>query len=184
MAIKEKTALRRFSWRYIIIDEAHRIKNENSLLSKTMRLYNTNYRMLITGTPLQVCHCTMLASTIDDNFHCKHHSCQWSQLVWFRNLILSSLDHCITVYVWVMHCLILFSWHLVFFFFFFWYRTICMSYGHCLTFCYLRFSALLKLLMSGSKFLVKMINKKLSSSFTRYNSIWACFHIEGSVLKS
>ncbi|CAM8995052.1 unnamed protein product [Rhodiola kirilowii] len=53
MAIKEKTALRRFSWRYIIIDEAHRIKNENSLLSKTMRLFNTNYRLLITGTPLQ-----------------------------------------------------------------------------------------------------------------------------------
>ncbi|KAL3648866.1 hypothetical protein CASFOL_005269 [Castilleja foliolosa] len=53
MAIKEKNALRRFSWRYIIIDEAHRIKNENSLLSKTMRLYNTNYRLLITGTPLQ-----------------------------------------------------------------------------------------------------------------------------------
>ncbi|KAK4755650.1 hypothetical protein SAY87_009407 [Trapa incisa] len=53
MAIKEKSALRRFSWRYIIIDEAHRIKNENSLLSKTMRLYTTNYRLLITGTPLQ-----------------------------------------------------------------------------------------------------------------------------------
>ncbi|KAK3189791.1 hypothetical protein Dsin_029352 [Dipteronia sinensis] len=53
MAIKEKTSLRRFSWRYIIIDEAHRIKNENSLLSKTMRLYNTNFRLLITGTPLQ-----------------------------------------------------------------------------------------------------------------------------------
>ncbi|KAH1208467.1 ISWI chromatin-remodeling complex ATPase CHR17 [Glycine max] len=53
MAIKEKSALRRFSWRYIIIDEAHRIKNENSLLSKTMRLYSTNYRLLITGTPLQ-----------------------------------------------------------------------------------------------------------------------------------
>ncbi|KAI3459296.1 hypothetical protein Pfo_015959 [Paulownia fortunei] len=53
MAIKEKSALRQFSWRYIIIDEAHRIKNENSLLSKTMRLYNTNYRLLITGTPLQ-----------------------------------------------------------------------------------------------------------------------------------
>ncbi|CBI26103.3 hypothetical protein VitviT2T_006364 [Vitis vinifera] len=53
MAIKEKTTLRRFSWRYIIIDEAHRIKNENSLLSKTMRLYSTNYRLLITGTPLQ-----------------------------------------------------------------------------------------------------------------------------------
>ncbi|EPS67289.1 hypothetical protein M569_07487, partial [Genlisea aurea] len=53
MAIKEKSSLHRFSWRYIIIDEAHRIKNENSLLSKTMRLYKTNYRLLITGTPLQ-----------------------------------------------------------------------------------------------------------------------------------
>ncbi|KAL5701362.1 hypothetical protein ACHQM5_026707 [Ranunculus cassubicifolius] len=53
MAIKEKTTLRRFSWRYVIIDEAHRIKNENSLLSKTMRLFSTNYRLLITGTPLQ-----------------------------------------------------------------------------------------------------------------------------------
>ncbi|XP_058764921.1 ISWI chromatin-remodeling complex ATPase CHR11-like [Vicia villosa] len=53
MAIKEKSTLRRFSWRYIIIDEAHRIKNENSLLSKTMRIFNTNYRLLITGTPLQ-----------------------------------------------------------------------------------------------------------------------------------
>ncbi|KAF8392550.1 hypothetical protein HHK36_022895 [Tetracentron sinense] len=53
MAIKEKSALQRFSWRYVIIDEAHRIKNENSLLSKTMRLYKTNYRLLITGTPLQ-----------------------------------------------------------------------------------------------------------------------------------
>ncbi|TVU17812.1 hypothetical protein EJB05_33869, partial [Eragrostis curvula] len=53
MAIKEKSALSRFSWRYIIIDEAHRLKNENSHFSKTMRLYNTNYRLLITGTPLQ-----------------------------------------------------------------------------------------------------------------------------------
>eukprot|EP01018_Ginkgo_biloba_P017716 Gb_39649 [translate_table: standard] len=53
MAIKEKSVLRRFSWRYIIIDEAHRIKNENSLLAKTMRIYSTNYRLLITGTPLQ-----------------------------------------------------------------------------------------------------------------------------------
>ncbi|CAM6081834.1 unnamed protein product [Calypogeia fissa] len=53
MAIKERTALRKFSWRYIIIDEAHRIKNENSILAKTMRLFSTNYRLLITGTPLQ-----------------------------------------------------------------------------------------------------------------------------------
>jgi superfamily II DNA or RNA helicase len=34
MVIKEKNFFKKFHWRYIIIDEAHRIKNENSLLSK------------------------------------------------------------------------------------------------------------------------------------------------------
>jgi SWI/SNF-related matrix-associated actin-dependent regulator of chromatin subfamily A member 5 len=34
MVIKEKNHFRRFHWRYIIIDEAHRIKNENSILSR------------------------------------------------------------------------------------------------------------------------------------------------------
>ena len=53
MVIKEKNHCRKFHWRYIIIDEAHRIKNENSLLSKVVRLLRTNYRLLITGTPLQ-----------------------------------------------------------------------------------------------------------------------------------
>ena len=53
MAIKEKSTLRCFSWHYIIIDGVHRIKNENSLLSKTMRLYSANCRLLIMGTPLQ-----------------------------------------------------------------------------------------------------------------------------------
>eukprot|EP00798_Chlamydomonas_sp_ICE-L_P018352 gene18352-24817_t len=53
MVNKEKAHFKKFHWRYIIIDEAHRIKNENSLLSKTVRLYKTNYRLLITGTPLQ-----------------------------------------------------------------------------------------------------------------------------------
>lgn len=53
MVIKEKNHFRRFHWRYIIIDEAHRIKNENSILSKVVRILRTNYRLLITGTPLQ-----------------------------------------------------------------------------------------------------------------------------------
>ncbi|CAD7696105.1 unnamed protein product [Ostreobium quekettii] len=53
MVIKEKNHFRRFHWRYVIIDEAHRIKNENSILSKVVRMLRTNYRLLITGTPLQ-----------------------------------------------------------------------------------------------------------------------------------
>jgi hypothetical protein len=53
MIIKEKNFFRRFHWRYVIIDEAHRIKNENSVLSRVVRMLRTNYRLLITGTPLQ-----------------------------------------------------------------------------------------------------------------------------------
>lgn len=53
MVIREKGHFRRFHWRYVIIDEAHRIKNANSRLSQVVRLMRTNYRMLITGTPLQ-----------------------------------------------------------------------------------------------------------------------------------
>lgn len=34
MVIKEKNHFKKFHWRYVIIDEAHRMKNENSMLSK------------------------------------------------------------------------------------------------------------------------------------------------------
>jgi SWI/SNF-related matrix-associated actin-dependent regulator of chromatin subfamily A member 5 len=49
----EKAALRKFSWQYIVIDEAHRIKNENSLLSQIVRVFSCRNRLLLTGTPLQ-----------------------------------------------------------------------------------------------------------------------------------
>lgn len=39
MVIKEKNHFKKFHWRYIIIDEAHRIKNENSILSKVTSHY-------------------------------------------------------------------------------------------------------------------------------------------------
>ncbi|KKA03156.1 hypothetical protein D499_0C00390 [Hanseniaspora uvarum DSM 2768] len=51
--MKEKNALKRFLWRYIVIDEAHRIKNEESLFSKTIRSFHSLNRLLVTGTPLQ-----------------------------------------------------------------------------------------------------------------------------------
>ncbi|CAN6662386.1 ISWI chromatin-remodeling complex ATPase Isw2p [Trichomonascus vanleenenianus] len=53
MVIKEKAQLRKFAWQYIIVDEAHRIKNEDSMLSQIIRLFHSNNRLLITGTPLQ-----------------------------------------------------------------------------------------------------------------------------------
>ena len=45
--------LKKYDWRYIIIDEAHRLKNEMSVLSKNLRLFKTDLKLLITGTPLQ-----------------------------------------------------------------------------------------------------------------------------------
>ncbi len=53
MVVKERTAFKKIKWKYLCIDEAHRIKNENSILSQVVRELHTMNRMLITGTPLQ-----------------------------------------------------------------------------------------------------------------------------------
>lgn len=101
--LKERSALEKIQWRYIIIDEAskhastaisacppcwmrsgclvppllcfrwpsltipppspsnqaHRIKNEKSALSKAVRAFRAHFRLLITGTPLQVTYARM-----------------------------------------------------------------------------------------------------------------------------
>lgn len=53
MVIREKSVLKKFKWAYLIVDEAHRIKNEESSLSQILRLFYSRNRLLITGTPLQ-----------------------------------------------------------------------------------------------------------------------------------
>ena len=45
--------LKKIKWEVLIIDEAHRIKNENAILSKNVRLLQSKFRLLVTGTPLQ-----------------------------------------------------------------------------------------------------------------------------------
>ena len=49
----EKGPLKKINWKYIIIDEAHRIKNDESKLSQIVRSFSSKNRLLITGTPLQ-----------------------------------------------------------------------------------------------------------------------------------
>lgn len=49
----EKSALKKLSFEYIVIDEAHRIKNVDSILSQIVRSFMSRGRLLITGTPLQ-----------------------------------------------------------------------------------------------------------------------------------
>lgn len=45
--------LRRFTFKYIVVDEAHKIKNEEAMVSQNMRRIKCNNKLLLTGTPLQ-----------------------------------------------------------------------------------------------------------------------------------
>lgn len=53
--IKERPLLSKLKWIHMIIDEGHRMKNVKSRLSQTLNEhYSTRYRLILTGTPLQV----------------------------------------------------------------------------------------------------------------------------------
>ncbi|ESO89597.1 hypothetical protein LOTGIDRAFT_218699 [Lottia gigantea] len=51
--LKDKSFLGSISWAFLGVDEAHRLKNDDSLLYRSLKDFNTNHRILITGTPLQ-----------------------------------------------------------------------------------------------------------------------------------
>ncbi|KAG8288701.1 transcriptional regulator [Homalodisca vitripennis] len=53
IVLKDKAFLGSLGWAVLMVDEAHRLKNDDSLLYKTLREFDTNHRLLITGTPLQ-----------------------------------------------------------------------------------------------------------------------------------
>uniref|UniRef100_A0A0N5ALU6 SNF2-family ATP dependent chromatin remodeling factor snf21 n=1 Tax=Syphacia muris TaxID=451379 RepID=A0A0N5ALU6_9BILA len=52
--LKEKAVLGKIRWKYMIIDEGHRMKNHNCKLTLVLNGYFTaQHRLLLTGTPLQ-----------------------------------------------------------------------------------------------------------------------------------
>ncbi|KAK9468494.1 P-loop containing nucleoside triphosphate hydrolase protein [Lipomyces arxii] len=51
--MNDQQFLRKLQWKYIIIDEGHRIKNMNCRLIKELKSYDSANRLLLTGTPLQ-----------------------------------------------------------------------------------------------------------------------------------
>ena len=52
--IKDRPVLSKIKWIHMIVDEGHRMKNASSKLSNTLtQYYNTRFRLILTGTPLQ-----------------------------------------------------------------------------------------------------------------------------------
>lgn len=53
ICMNDRKHLAHFGWKFIIIDEGHRIKNLNCRLMRELQSYQSANRLLITGTPLQ-----------------------------------------------------------------------------------------------------------------------------------
>ena len=53
LVMRDVRELSQFQWRYLIIDEGHRIKNYECRLVRDLKRYTTTNRLLLTGTPLQ-----------------------------------------------------------------------------------------------------------------------------------
>ncbi|XP_067453808.1 chromodomain-helicase-DNA-binding protein 1-like isoform X1 [Thunnus thynnus] len=53
LCLKDASFLRRWKWKVLVVDEAHRLKNQNSLLHKTLTQFSVGFRVLLTGTPIQ-----------------------------------------------------------------------------------------------------------------------------------
>jgi len=51
--LKDQAFLGSVAWAVLVVDEAHRLKNDDSLLYRTLMQFRTNHRLLVTGTPLQ-----------------------------------------------------------------------------------------------------------------------------------
>jgi E1A-binding protein p400 len=51
--MQDAKMFRRKKWKYLILDEAHMIKNWKSQRWQTLLNFNSQRRLLITGTPLQ-----------------------------------------------------------------------------------------------------------------------------------
>jgi len=53
LVTREAKVFRRKRWQYLVLDEAHQIKNYKSARWQTLLKFNTQDRLLLTGTPLQ-----------------------------------------------------------------------------------------------------------------------------------
>ena len=53
LVVQDAIVFKRKSWQYMLLDEAHNIKNFKSQRWQTLLSFKTQHRLLLTGTPLQ-----------------------------------------------------------------------------------------------------------------------------------
>ncbi|XP_033933069.1 chromodomain-helicase-DNA-binding protein 1-like, partial [Pseudochaenichthys georgianus] len=53
LCMNDASFLKRWKWKVLVVDEAHRLKNANSLLHRTLTQFSVGFRVLLTGTPIQ-----------------------------------------------------------------------------------------------------------------------------------
>ncbi|XP_004380483.2 chromodomain-helicase-DNA-binding protein 1-like isoform X1 [Trichechus manatus latirostris] len=53
ICLKDASFLKSFPWSVLVVDEAHRLKNQSSLLHKTLSEFSVVFNLLLTGTPIQ-----------------------------------------------------------------------------------------------------------------------------------
>ncbi|KAL8676999.1 MAG: hypothetical protein Q9186_006534 [Xanthomendoza sp. 1 TL-2023] len=53
ICMKDKKYLANYQWKFIVVDEGHRLKNFNCKLVKELKQYQADSRLILTGTPLQ-----------------------------------------------------------------------------------------------------------------------------------
>lgn len=51
--LKCSSALRKIKFKYLVVDEAHKLKNDESLNHSTLKSLHTDHKLFLTGTPLQ-----------------------------------------------------------------------------------------------------------------------------------
>jgi SNF2 family DNA or RNA helicase len=99
--LSETTFLARVPWKIIVVDEAHRLKNAQSRLFKALKLFQTDHRLLMTGTPIQndIGELWTLLNVIEPNVFASIHTFQEQYGVLEKNEQVKQLQASLSPYL-------------------------------------------------------------------------------------
>ncbi|CAF1011190.1 unnamed protein product, partial [Didymodactylos carnosus] len=91
LVLQDSIAFRRKKWKYLILDEAHNIKNFKSQRWQILLNFHSQRRLLLTGTPLQnsLMELWSLMHFLMPNLFASHHEFR----EWFSNPLTEMIEH-------------------------------------------------------------------------------------------